>query len=88
MTLVAQNPADGAIIAEYPETSPDEVREAILKAHETHLEWKGTSFGHRAQLMANAASILEERAREFGELMTREMGKPLEGFAPEAMAAS
>ena len=84
MTLIAQNPANGVVIAEYPETSPEKVEEAIQSAHERHLEWKKTSFAHRAELMGKAAAILKERAREFGELMTREMGKPVSDGVAEA----
>jgi len=84
MALIALNPATGQTIAEYPETSPTEVEEAIRTAHQLHLEWKRTPFSHRAELMGNAASILRKRAREFGELMTQEMGKPLSGGVAEA----
>ncbi len=84
MPLIALNPATGQTIAEYPETSPPEVEEAIRTAHQLHLGWKRTPFSHRAKLMANAASILRERAREYGTLMTLEMGKPLSGGVAEA----
>ncbi len=84
MALIALNPATGQTIAEYPETSPSEVDEAILAAHRIHQEWKRTPFGARAELMMNAASILRARAREFGELMTLEMGKPVSGGVAEA----
>jgi len=84
MSLIAENPATGQTIAEYPETSPKEVDEAIGLAHELHLDWRRTTFGHRAKLMARAAAILRDRAREFGELMTLEMGKPVAGGVAEA----
>ncbi len=84
MALIALNPATGQTIAEYPETSPAEVEEAIRTAHQLHLEWKRTPFSHRAELMTNAASLLRKRAREFGELMTLEMGKPVSGGVAEA----
>jgi succinate-semialdehyde dehydrogenase/glutarate-semialdehyde dehydrogenase len=84
MPLVARNPANGALIAEYPETSPEDVERAIHSAQGSHLEWKRTSFAHRAELMGKAAAILRKNAREFGELMTREMGKPISGGVSEA----
>jgi len=84
MVLIAENPATGQTIAEYPETPPQEVEEAIRAAHELHLEWKRTTLSHRAELMARAAAILRDRAREFGELMTMEMGKPVAGGVAEA----
>ncbi|MFH1764262.1 MAG: NAD-dependent succinate-semialdehyde dehydrogenase [Gemmatimonadota bacterium] len=84
MALISLNPTTGQAIAVYPETSPSEVDEAIGMAHRMHLEWKRTPFSHRSELMASAASILRERAREFGGLMTLEMGKPVSGGVAEA----
>ena len=84
MTMQALNPATGQVIAEYPETAQTEVDGAIRRAHEAHEEWKRTPFSHRAKLMMKAASILRARAREFGELMTAEMGKPVAGGVAEA----
>lgn len=84
MAMVAMNPVDGSVIAEYQETSDEEVHQAIATAQELHMEWKRTPFSHRASLMKKAAGILRKRAREFGELMTREMGKPISGGISEA----
>jgi len=84
MALVALNPTDGSIIRSYEETPPQEVEAGIRLAHEAHLDWKGTPFTHRAELMRRAGEILRERAREFGELMTLEMGKPVAGGVAEA----
>jgi len=84
MALAVINPATGVTVAEYEETSDMEVGSAIDDAHRLHLEWRRTSFGHRARLMKRAAAILRERSREFGELMTLEMGKPVSGGVAEA----
>ena len=84
MALIALNPATGQTIKEYPETTPSEVDEVIKRAHEAHLNWKRTPFRHRSELMTEAAAILRRRAREFGELMTLEMGKPVSGGVAEA----
>lgn len=84
MALSAINPVDGSLIQEYPETPDAQVDRALEQAHQLHVEWKKTSFSHRASLMKKAAGILRERSREFGELMTREMGKPVSGGVAEA----
>ncbi len=84
MAQVALNPATGETVAEYPETSPEGVADKVEKAHRAHLEWRRTPMAHRKELMTNAASILRDRAREFGELMAREMGKPISGGVGEA----
>jgi succinate-semialdehyde dehydrogenase/glutarate-semialdehyde dehydrogenase len=84
MAMIAQNPATGENIAEYEEADTGQVKDIIRRAHESHVAWRTTSFQHRSELMLRAAGILRERAREFGELMTREMGKPLSGGISEA----
>jgi succinate-semialdehyde dehydrogenase / glutarate-semialdehyde dehydrogenase len=84
MPLIAENPANGQIIAQYEETQDLEVRGIVRRAHEAHIQWKKAPFPHRAALMKEAAAILRRRAREFGELMTLEMGKPIAGGVAEA----
>jgi len=84
MAMIAQNPASGQVIARYDETPDPEVRDIVRRAHEAHLRWKKTPFSHRAGPMKEAAAILRRRAREFGELMTLEMGKPVAGGVAEA----
>ncbi len=77
MSWRAINPATDDVLKEYPELSGDEVREVLESGQEAHLEWRTTDFSHRADLMRRAAEILRDRAGKYGELMTREMGKPL-----------
>jgi len=83
MAMISENPANGQIIAEYEETTDQEVRTIVRRTHEAHLQWKRTPVSHRAALMKEAAAVLRLRAREFGELMTLEMGKPITGGVAE-----
>ena len=71
------NPATGETLRTYDETSADEVRQRIERAHQRFLAWRETDFEHRAQHMRRAAGILRERADEYARLMTEEMGKPI-----------
>ena len=84
MAIEAINPVNGSLVRRYEETSHQEVLGTIRMAHRAYQEWKKTTFPHRAELMRRAASILRERAQEFGELMTLEMGKPISGAVAEA----
>jgi succinate-semialdehyde dehydrogenase/glutarate-semialdehyde dehydrogenase len=84
MVMVALNPADGSLIRTYEETPDIEVEAHVALAHLAHLDWKKTPFSHRSELMHRVARILRERSREFGELMTLEMGKPIAGAVAEA----
>jgi succinate-semialdehyde dehydrogenase/glutarate-semialdehyde dehydrogenase len=84
MSLVSINPATDEEIRTYEEMSSTEVAEIARKAFEEHLRWREVSFADRARLMKNAASLLRERTNEYGELMTKEMGKPIAGGRAEA----
>src|SRR3989441_5185106 len=77
MTLQTINPASGAVVASYEETSPEAVQAIIASAHQAYLEWRSTSFRERAALMRRAADVLRGNAREYAHLMAVEMGKPI-----------
>ncbi len=71
------NPATGRVLREYPDHSPNDVRFAIAKAHETFLEWRFAGVSSRAQVLSRAAALLGERQDEYARLMTLEMGRPI-----------
>ena len=74
----------GKEIATYPFHDADEIAERLdrsVKAFEVNRE---RSFDARADRLEAAADLLEKRSREFGKLMTREMGKPLSQAIGEA----
>lgn len=75
--LTSINPANNKIIKKYDEMTASDSSEIILLAHQTFLEWKDTSFVHRAELMKNAAKVLRQNSEEYSALMTMEMGKPI-----------
>jgi succinate-semialdehyde dehydrogenase/glutarate-semialdehyde dehydrogenase len=77
MTLQTINPASGAVVASYEETSAEAVQAIIASAHQAYLEWRSRSFGERAALMRRAAEVLRGNAREYARLMAEEMGKPI-----------
>jgi succinate-semialdehyde dehydrogenase / glutarate-semialdehyde dehydrogenase len=77
MTWQTINPASGAVVASYEETSPEAVQAIIASAHQAYLEWRSKSFSQRAALMRRAADVLRGNAREYARLMAEEMGKPV-----------
>ncbi|MDB5103531.1 MAG: Succinate-semialdehyde dehydrogenase [Fibrobacteres bacterium] len=84
MALVSINPADGRVLAEYPEMEDAAIRQAIEEGHRAFLEWRRTDFAHRADLMRKAAAILRGEAAHFASLMAYEMGKPVRDGRAEA----
>lgn len=77
------NPATGKTIAEYKEYSPAEVSEKLSISKNAFAAWSAEAFSHRAQKMKKVSRILRERSREYAELITSEMGKPVKQSAAE-----
>jgi succinate-semialdehyde dehydrogenase/glutarate-semialdehyde dehydrogenase len=69
------NPTTGELVVEYPEHTPEQVGEAVDRAHAAFGEWRRWSFADRAALMMKAAEVLEGRKEEWARQMTVEMGK-------------
>ena len=78
------NPSNSELIASYEEMTKEEVKIIISDVNSAYQEWRLTSFSHRAQLMKNAAEILQDRKEDLGRLMTFEMGKPFLQAVAEA----
>jgi succinate-semialdehyde dehydrogenase/glutarate-semialdehyde dehydrogenase len=71
------NPATGAQLDSYEEQSSSAVETRLQRAETTFDEWRQRSIREREQLLAAAGDVLRENSREYAELMTREMGKPI-----------
>ncbi|CAN5304658.1 NAD-dependent succinate-semialdehyde dehydrogenase [soil metagenome] len=85
MPLTTVNPATGEILHTYETLSNGELDERIGRAAAAFERHRRTSFEERAEKLTRAAAILESEARSFGELMTREMGKPIAAAVAEAV---
>ncbi len=77
MALISINPATNEELARYDEFTGKQIEETIESAHHAFLAWRETSTGIRAYHMIKASAILRRRCFELGELMSREMGKPV-----------
>ncbi len=84
MALKSINPANDALLREYPETSAGDVAKALSAAHQAFLAWRETSFADRSAPMRRAAALLRERKEALAKLMALEMGKPLAQGRAEA----
>jgi len=71
------SPTNGRLLAEYDETSPDEVQRHIGTAAGLQREWERTSIEDRAVPMKEMAELLDANRSELAELMADEMGKPV-----------
>jgi succinate-semialdehyde dehydrogenase/glutarate-semialdehyde dehydrogenase len=72
------DPSTGETIREYPTISDSELQDAIALADATHAGWiASTSLKQRAQLVRRVGELHEEHAQRLGEIIVREMGKPI-----------
>ncbi|MEX2395661.1 MAG: NAD-dependent succinate-semialdehyde dehydrogenase [Balneolales bacterium] len=75
--MQSKNPATEKNIAEYPETSIEEVDQILHNMSQAQREWARTSLHVRSDRLLKLASLLEENKDEYAGLITDEMGKPL-----------
>ncbi|HWH95433.1 MAG TPA: NAD-dependent succinate-semialdehyde dehydrogenase [Baekduia sp.] len=73
------DPATGETIKEYPTISDGDLDAAVARAHAAHPGWgKGRSVAERAALIRRVGELHVERKQQLGEIISREMGKPIE----------
>jgi succinate-semialdehyde dehydrogenase/glutarate-semialdehyde dehydrogenase len=77
------NPATGVLEREFSPMSQGALEESLARSARAFASYRRTDFLSRGRWMIRAASLLEDHASEFGELMTCEMGKPLESSVAE-----
>ncbi len=75
--LESVNPADGEIVGRVAITPVDEIPLIVARARAVQAAWAALGAAARAKMLVEAAPEFLERAEELGELLTREMGKPL-----------
>lgn len=69
------NPATGAVIAEVPLASAQEIDRAVEVASQAFLSWSETPMQKRARIMFRFVELLERNRSKLGEIVTREHGK-------------
>ena len=88
MTLVSRNPATGEIIHSYPVHTAQDIDKRIEIASTTWRQWSVAPMAERSAFLLRLADLLEERADEYGRLITSEMGKPIREAVAEVNKAS
>jgi succinate-semialdehyde dehydrogenase/glutarate-semialdehyde dehydrogenase len=72
------DPSTGDPLDNYAEHTDAEVDDALAAATERFPAWADRPIQERCELLESVADLLRERTDEYAELMTREMGKPVE----------
>lgn len=76
-TIAVTNPASGEQIGTIPKCGRKEAALAVDAAHAAFQSWRSTLAKDRAALMLKLADLVMENQSELAELLTEEMGKPL-----------
>jgi succinate-semialdehyde dehydrogenase/glutarate-semialdehyde dehydrogenase len=72
------NPATGSVLKEYPTIGDADLDAAVARAYAARTTWgRGTTVAERAALIRRVGQLHEERKQELGEIIAREMGKPV-----------
>jgi succinate-semialdehyde dehydrogenase/glutarate-semialdehyde dehydrogenase/succinate-semialdehyde dehydrogenase len=88
MPFESRNPATGELLNTYPEHSALEVGQRLQSAWDGWKAWSRTSVSERTALLLRLAELLEQRAEQYGRLITLEMGKPLSEAMGEVKKAA
>lgn len=78
------NPATEEVIESYPLATNEEVDRVLSRSHEAQRQWARTNLSKRIEVLGRIADLFESKQDELGELMTREMGKPVAQARAEA----
>jgi aldehyde dehydrogenase (NAD+) len=85
--LIVRNPADGSVVARFPKSTEEDTERAIEAAAEAQEVWAETPGPERGTVLRRAAGLLEERADDVAETLTREEGKALAEATGEVQRA-
>lgn len=82
------NPTTGELLKEFSTATDAEIDDAIEAAHHAFASWRNLPVEERCNVVARAARLMRERADEFADLITLEMGKlSAEAAAEVALSA-
>jgi acyl-CoA reductase-like NAD-dependent aldehyde dehydrogenase len=88
MSFESINPATGELLNSYPEHTAEEVEARLQSAWDGWQKWSKTPLSERATFLLRLADLLEQRADEYGRLITLEMGKPIGEAVSEVKKAA
>jgi succinate-semialdehyde dehydrogenase/glutarate-semialdehyde dehydrogenase len=84
MPIQTVNPATGERVRTFSTLDAAAIEEKLARAARARAVWARTPVIERARVVRRAGEILDARKREYGQLMTLEMGKTLRSAAEEA----
>lgn len=86
--IAVLNPATGGTIGNLPKATNDDLDRALDAAQRAWPVWRDTPVAKRGAVLRKAASLMRERAKAIGHMMTLEQGKPLAEAIGEVSGAA
>ena len=83
MAIASINPASGETVKTFQALGEAEIEQKLQRAVAAAVINRRRSFADRASRMRKAADVLDRRQKEFGRLITLEMGKPIKAAVAE-----
>jgi succinate-semialdehyde dehydrogenase/glutarate-semialdehyde dehydrogenase len=83
MAIATINPATGETIRTFEPLRNEQIEEKLQRSVEAFRCNRSRSFPERAARMRKSAEVLDRRQKEFGRLITTEMGKPIKAAVAE-----
>ncbi|MGO2444495.1 MAG: CoA-acylating methylmalonate-semialdehyde dehydrogenase [Psychrobacter sp.] len=71
------NPATQEVIAKVPQSTPEEIEQAVKVASEAFQSWRTTPISKRARVFLKYQELIREHMDELAALLTEEQGKTL-----------
>ncbi|WP_019672209.1 aldehyde dehydrogenase family protein [Psychrobacter lutiphocae] len=75
------NPANKSVVAQSPKANIEHLNDAVAAANAAFPKWSALTYQQRRDLLIKIADIIESNGDELMQLLTKEQGKPLKGFA-------
>jgi len=71
------NPATNEVIAQVPQSTPEEMTQAVNIAKEAFKEWRYVPVTARQRIMFKYAELIKHHTEELAQILTREQGKTI-----------
>ena len=74
---ISINPATGEQLSVLPWAGADDIENALQLAAAGVRDWRETNIDYRAEKLRDIGKALRARSEEMAQMITREMGKPI-----------
>ena len=86
--LIATNPLNEKVLAEYDSLKGEAIHSAIAPVHQAFSDWSARSYQERGDVLRSVAAELRKQKDHLAKLMADEMGKPVKEGGPEVEKAA